>query len=285
MTTILFWNTNNKQVEAQLGSLIKTYDTDIVILAECSMDDAAILSKANQDRPQVLYRVSTNSERLQFFTSLPLDCVTAVADFHHYTFCRVAPPVGLHFTLAAVHFPSLRNHEIGDLNHLAIRFARDMEIIESQMNDTRTVVVGDLNMDPFSDGLVSGEGLHAVMDRRLAEKRTRIVDGRQRRFLYNPMWNRLGDATEGPPGTYYYPRSSSLVVFWHTFDQVLLRPELLPEFDDTKLHIPISVGTHSLATRSGTPSNKLGSDHFPVIFSLSDNHQKEEDEHGNQPLG
>jgi hypothetical protein len=34
-------------------------------------------------------------------------------------------------------------------------------------------------MNPFADGVVNANGLHAVMCRRIAGKRSRVVNGRQ----------------------------------------------------------------------------------------------------------
>jgi hypothetical protein len=82
------------------------------------------------------------------------------------------------------------------------------------------------------------------------------------------MWNLLGDATPGPPGTYYYNNSEPKVYFWNMFDQVLIRPQLVDKFNGQTLAIVQSVGDISFLSESGTPNGDLASDHLPLIFEF-----------------
>lgn len=80
-------------------------------------------------------------------------------------------------------------------------------------------------------------------------------------MFYNPMWSRLGDESAGPPGTYFYDGGSGTEkYFWHTFDQVLLRPGLLQAYETGHLEILTGIGTFPL---DGGPS-----DHSPVLLRL-----------------
>jgi endonuclease/exonuclease/phosphatase family metal-dependent hydrolase len=58
------------------------------------------------------------------------------------------------------------------------------------------------------------------------------------------------------------------VYFWNTFDQVLLRPELLDRFDIKLLVVPTTAGQTPLVTSDGRPNQDLASDHLPVVFEL-----------------
>jgi hypothetical protein len=128
--------------------------------------------------------------------------------------------------------------------------------------------VGDLNMNPFETGVVGANGLHAVMSRSLARRTARTVNGISYPFFYNPMWSRMGDSSAGPCGTFYYERSEQVVYFWNTFDQVLLRPELLDRFDIEHLVVPTTAGGTPLVTSDGRPDKKSASDHLPLVFEL-----------------
>jgi hypothetical protein len=80
------------------------------------------------------------------------------------------------------------------------------------------------------------------------------------------MWGLLGDRAIGPPGSYYYSASSSIEYFWHLFDQVLLRPELM---DTLKvLEILHTDGESSLLNQLGRPDSRTASDHLPILFRL-----------------
>jgi hypothetical protein len=80
------------------------------------------------------------------------------------------------------------------------------------------------------------------------------------------MWGYLGDRTPGPPGTYYYSASSPLTYFWNTFDQMLLRPDLMNTL--TELQILDTDGQTSLLTKAGKPRKSEASDHLPILFRL-----------------
>jgi hypothetical protein len=146
--------------------------------------------------------------------------------------------------------------------------ARAITEAERKVGHQRTLLVGDLNMNPFEPGIVAASGLNATMDRRIAERRERTIAGRQYLFFYNPMWSLLGDASPGPPGTYYRNQTEHVAYFWHMFDQVLLRPALLPVFENADLKVLDTDGTTSFLRGIGIPNEDVASDHLPLLFRL-----------------
>ncbi|MCH8828669.1 MAG: hypothetical protein IID45_03725 [Planctomycetes bacterium] len=116
--------------------------------------------------------------------------------------------------------------------------------------------------------MISSHGMHAVMTRQIASQGSRTVLGRDYPFFYNPMWGFFGDRTPGPPGTHYFRRSTPDMFFWNMFDQVLIRPELIPFFSD-EIEILSTIETNKLTKANGTPDESVGSDHFPILFRLS----------------
>jgi hypothetical protein len=101
----------------------------------------------------------------------------------------------------------------------------------------------------------------------LAARRTRQVQGEQRRFFYNPMWNYFGDRSVA--GTYYDSRGGPLCFFWNMFDQVLLRPELVSHFKGNTVEIVTTAGSTNLITRLNRPNKDDASDHLPILFKLN----------------
>jgi hypothetical protein len=138
--------------------------------------------------------------------------------------------------------------------------------LEKQIGHSRTIVIGDFNMNPFEAGLVSSEGFHATMARSIAGRKSRTVLGEVRHFFYNPMWSLLGDCSPGPPGTYFYPSSPPLAFLWNTYDQVLLRPDLANFFEPGDVRVIDSAGSQSLLTSAGIP-NRAVSDHLPLFVT------------------
>jgi len=179
---------------------------------------------------------------------------------------HVQPILGHSFILAAVHLPSKLRLDADDQAGLCSRWVREVREAEARVGHLRTVVIGDLNMNPFEAGIVGAEGFHAVSSRAVAARNTRTVLAEERMFFYNPMWSMLGDAL-GPPVTYYYGSNKPITYFWNTFDQVLLRPELAQHFAPGDVIVASSAGGESLLGPGGTPNKRI-SDHLPVIATL-----------------
>ncbi|MBA4030953.1 MAG: hypothetical protein C0478_08680 [Planctomyces sp.] len=169
--------------------------------------------------------------------------------------------------VALVHFPSLLHRSEDDNTLMAAELSKRLEDQEQKTRHSRTMLVGDLNLNPFSKAVVSAAGLHATMSQRLLAKGGRKVDGAHRKMFYNPMWRFLGDGGESPPGTYFHRSSSPSALFWHAFDQVLLRASLVQRLIDVK--IVTRVAAHDLSTQLGRPNKAKYSDHFPIVVRLS----------------
>lgn len=124
--------------------------------------------------------------------------------------------------LAVAHLVDRRIASTNEQAMLAVELGKEIVRVETSIGHERTILVGDLNMNPFEDGVTGSLGLHAVMTRKIAERRSRTVQGTERKFFYNPMWGLLGDQTIGAPGTFYHRKPGVIDVFWHMVDQVLL---------------------------------------------------------------
>ncbi len=174
---------------------------------------------------------------------------------------RIGPPRGV--LLAAVHIPGKPGWEEGDQAEAASRLAKQIASVEDKYGCKDTILVGDLNMEPFHRGVCSAYGFHGVMTKEIASKEARTVQGERCPFFYNPMWAHFGDRTPGPPGTFYFSSAQPGARFWHMLDQVLLRPSLMEKLK--QLEILTSDGSTSLMNKRGIPE---ASDHLPVFFEL-----------------
>lgn len=265
---ILFWNINKKNLIEELRSISIEYDPDIIILAECQVSDAYVLSTLNVNIKRKYQLPINPSNRLSIYVRLNRDAVSPLTDSGGVAIRHVTPPLGLDFILVAVHLPSKLHSDPPDHFALSVRLSNAICEAESRVGHDRTIVIGDFNMNPFEDGLISADGLHAVMDRSIAMRENRIVQGEQKKFFYNPMWSRIGDMSEGPPGTYHYQSSKQVCFFWNTFDQVLLRPSLLDFFLEDNLKVITKFNGTNLLSASGKPNTTNFSDHLPVFINL-----------------
>jgi hypothetical protein len=178
---------------------------------------------------------------------------------------EIRHPLGLKLLLVAVHFPSKLHRSSVSQTLFAARLSRAICAAEDRVGHANSLVIGDLNMDPFEDGVTAADCFHGVMDKQIVRENGRMVDGQKKFYFYNPMWNFLGDERTGPPGTYYH-RGGQVSQFWHIFDQVLLRPSLLPHYSPSAIQILTSIGGRDLL-REGRIDTSV-SDHLPILLKL-----------------
>jgi hypothetical protein len=279
VVTFLFWNTAGNASAKSISSIAHRHSVDFIILAEFEVPIAEILSKLNPPGRAETYTLSPSFlpiPGLAIFSRLPANSLKSMGDLRGISFRHLIPPVGADILLAVAHLNSKLFLQPDDQAMECPRIAQDIRQMEARIGHSRTILVGDLNMDPFEAGVVSASGLHAVMTRHLALQSSRKVQGVSYPFFYNPMWSRYGHGKGGPVATYFKRRSTQRVYFWHMFDQLLVRPSLLDMFDDETLHILDNDGLRSLHREDGTPDREYASDHFPILFTLALDRSKDD---------
>jgi hypothetical protein len=180
-----------------------------------------------------------------------------------YHLLELRSPGQIPLFLAAVHLPSRLRREESDIAEICRILNDDLSREEARLNHRNTIVVGDFNLDPFSPAMNSVTGMNAVHTRALASKMSRTFAGETYPFFYNPMWRFMHDAHGGPPGTYYYSESGVRSTYWRTFDQALLRPELVPRLRHDSVEIVTEASGKSLMKPTGTPGHVTGFGSFP----------------------
>lgn len=268
MATFLFWNINKKPLQDHIVALCHEHDVDILILAESDLPAVPLLQALNTEQRSTFRQPFNLSDRLFFLIRYPTDWLKPVRDDGGVAIRHFIPPIGPDILLAAVHLPSKLYGNESDQIFEANRAAQMVTEAEERVGHTRTVIVGDFNMNPFEPGMVGTRGFQAVMDQRIARRINRTVLGKEYSFFYNPMWSRLGDLSKGPPGTYYYNSSTHVNFFWNTFDQVLIRPDLLDLFSADRFQVLDVAGQQSLLSSNGLPDSSLNSDHLPLLFNI-----------------
>jgi hypothetical protein len=263
---LLFWNINKKPLANEIKSLCDCYNVDILILAENEMQDRDILPILNQNSNRIFIAPFNPSTKISFYTRI--HDFELICDSEYWGSIRkIIHPSGIEILLVAVHIKSkLRSNE-EEQAALSTRINKEINKYEQQQGHTRTIVIGDFNMNPFETGMVSADGFHGVMDKQTALKNSRIIQGQKRKYFYNPMWSRLGDESEGQTGTHYYNSSGMIEYFWHTLDQVLLRPSLLPFYHQNNLKVIDEINGQSLIKRGKVL--KYFSDHLPIMVKLT----------------
>lgn len=153
------------------------------------------------------------------------------------------------------------------VNELSREISKLEEICGREHKKYHTIIVGDFNLQPFSDGIISVHDFNAIMDENRARKEFRLLDGVERKFYYNPMWQVLGKRG-CVPGTYYNENDQDdRSFYWYTFDQILLRPDVIDDFDWNEFAIVEKIGEKNLISENKIDKNRY-SDHLPIKFAV-----------------
>lgn len=262
MLTFLFWNINRKSLADRVARLARAHAADVVVLAECEFGPGDFERAAGGP----FGYVSPPGKRLRVWSAVPGAVWDLGVDAPRWQIFRVRRPASDEVLIAATHLPSKLHATPADQHLMTRLFAADIEQEERNRQHARTILVGDLNMNPFEEGVAGAGHLHAVMTRGKAGEATRAVGGRTFNMFYNPMWGSFGDRTPGPPGTYYAGPTGAVSYFWEMPDQVLLRPGVMDRLTD--LAILDTDGTDTLLSRDGFPDRERGSDHLPLFFRV-----------------
>lgn len=260
----LFWNLkkNSKSIYC-LKDILAENGIDVFILSEVSTRDLIWINQNLLNYKPTL-QLPKNRTFL-FYKNHHL--IKKVKDSHYYSFFEILNTSFEKVLLVTVHFPSRLWKREKEIGYQAQITKRDIVKFETEYRYKHTLVVGDFNLNPFSEEIVSTEGFHAVMSKEIAKKEDRIVDFVKHRYFFNPMWFLHGNINNEVMGSYYYHKNSISYV-WNLFDQVLIRPSLIDYFDFEYLNIISSVTGHSLLNKQGQPDSKVYSDHLPIKFRI-----------------
>lgn len=276
MVTFLFWNIKSNNLNI-LSNFVRYHSVDILILAECPMKQGQVLSKLNSIKTEYRF-VQSGCNRIHFYTRfeerylLPVIHGSSKFEHEYFSIRHLQLPGRTELLLCAVHFPSkLHQKNIDQTDFVVGKFAPILREAEETTLHKRTILVGDLNMNPYEDAVVTASGLHAVPTRKVALRDTRKINkAPSNRFFYNPMWKHFGENIEGRAGTYYFSSPKARADYWNIYDQVLVRPNLLAFFkdDDVKILSKDLTDNIPLIDSSGQPRADDISDHLPLLFRL-----------------
>lgn len=276
----LFWNIKKKTNDDFLDYIVKILnenDTDIFMVAELPVQDIErvknfIIDNANNNYKHINGYVF---EKVIIFAKNDIDI-----QFYDYSnqgkriaaFTIYSKLLNKQIILFTIHFYDKYTINEYEQNERINRVREYIDGVENRLgNDEFSIVCGDFNLNPHEIPMIKATGMHAVMDRRIALKGKRKVQGEDYSFFYNPMWGLWGDTGKGDaPGTFFMSASGNDVVFfWNILDQVLLRKGLINYFDNDKLNIITKINGENLLKENGSINSEKFSDHLPITFCLN----------------
>jgi hypothetical protein len=180
-------------------------DVDVLVLSESAIPPTTLLQRLNPPG-SVRYHYTPSPSglpsKVQTFFGYSPEFIKPVAEYPpRAAIWKIHLPTREEFLLCALHLPSkLYMGEI-DLGRESVQLNSFIRDEEEKAGHSKTVVVGDFNMNPFQSGLTLADGFNAVMTRDVALQGGRRLSGRKYPFFYNPMWNHFGDGADRPCGT------------------------------------------------------------------------------------
>ena len=265
----LFWNCGRSRLGRTISKLAHQHEIDVIVLAEVTDTPAQLLAELNKNSSFLFDFSQGQCKKICMFTRFPGEWATPVHEASRYTIRRLCLPAKEEVLLVAAHLPSPLHLSESSRNASCADLAYDIRRVERQEQHTRTILVGDLNVNPFDAGAVNASGLHGVISRHIAAAGSRTVDGQDYPFFYNPMWSLYGDQTAGPPATYHYRAPGHNALFWHMYDQVMIRRDLIDGFNPNSLRIIDTDGFTSFLSKVGVPDKDKFSDHLPIVFEVN----------------
>ncbi len=260
----IFWNVGKNSVDAELVELIINTQANFVALAEYVGDEFNLLRLLSSRGVDYHSVPSIACKRIKIFTDLNPSVIRHKREADRYTIKELRV-VGMEpILIGLVHLPSKLHTDDDDQLHSAMFFKQDIEAAEIEAGHKNTIIFGDFNMNPFDKGMVSAVALNSLPCLKTAKRESRVIQGREHSFFYNPSWNLLGDRDD-IPGTYFHSSPSYQSHYWNTLDQVIIRPGIADRFHKTSLKILKSAGINSLVNLAGKPSV---SDHLPIFFCM-----------------
>jgi len=168
MPRFLFWNyrCSLPDREAILARLVHHEAVDVVILAESSCDPKRLVDRLSSAGR--IYRPwSIIHKRFQVFAGYAVEVFRGPRDHDRLCLLDFQAPGHPEIILAAIHLESGLRLERTERKDLAAPLATAVRLIQLERNHTRTIVVGDFNMNPFDDGMISPEGFGAMTSKTL----------------------------------------------------------------------------------------------------------------------
>jgi hypothetical protein len=264
---VLFWNVkNNIKIVPAISQLCKEHKINVLILSEVNkIEPEIIVNSLKKIDFNFEVELPMPSNRTILFNNIGKR-INKFHDGTFYSLFKIKFKKSL-ILLVSLHLPSMLHNSESEIGAQASQIKREIEIYENELGTDKTIVVGDFNLNPFSELMVSAYGFNAIMDKVIAQKVHRTIYGVKYKYFYNPMWTLHGNINNEVLGTYFHHNKPTSYV-WNMFDQVLIRPQLIEHFNYNDFEIISKIGDKSLLKDSGRPNSSLYSDHLPLKFSI-----------------
>ncbi len=183
MINMVFWNLNRKPLEHLLAALAKNYAVDLLILAENQIPQSDVLAALNAERHQYRARPWKLCTKIAVFIKFDASFLQPQDESDRFLICQLKLAARTEILLAMAHLPSKAHFDEESQSYECQLLSRAIRNAEEKAGHTRTILVGDLNVNPFEKAVVGTLGLHAVMAKQIALRNSRKVQDKDYHFF------------------------------------------------------------------------------------------------------
>lgn len=262
MFNILFWNLKRNAVEEYIIDCIVEKNIDIAVFSEF---DGIDFIKIEKSLGKMYSRILAlqDDEKVALIAKKTF-AVTNIQPQDRYNIYKIETAVK-NYLLAAVHLEDRRNYEVADRIDTIKSLVADITVTEELFKCNNTIVIGDLNANPYDEELLSKYAFNAVLFKKIIEKNelTNPKTLKRKRF-YNPILHYISETNE-MYGSFYYD-SEHMTPYWHCLDQVLVRKSLA----NTINHVEYLKKINKKDLLKNTIPNEKISDHLPLFVNIQE---------------
>lgn len=258
---ICFWNTNkNVKINNYISDIIEENIVDIFVLAEYEANIDELKKKVKLHNIVIEQAITIGCDRITILKN-----GKDIKPGFQNKYCSMQI-IDNEYLLACLHLPSKLYADKVKRGIAISRIVEDLQTYEENLGIEKTIIVGDINENPYEIGCLGAIGFHGIPVYKDTMKKYRTIMEESFKMFYNPTWNLLGDFSF-PPGTYYYSGNEVENSFWNVYDQVMIRPCLREQFVDDELKILYETKSGKLIDTNNRPDKSI-SDHLPIIFEI-----------------
>lgn len=269
---ILFWNTHKntykENIDSCLIELIIENNCDIVLLAEY-IDELNDLCFRLNVKSKESYTILPNNKGCDHIKGLIKKkyFIGSLVETSRYQISKLETS-SYKMIIGAIHNHS-KPHSSEDKQRIELTaLHHDIRQQEREHNTKNSVIIGDLNINPFDKICVEADSLFAIPYKNEMKETTAIRGGREYEKFYNPSWKFLESSTM-PYTSYRYDTCDLVDYYWNMFDQVIIRPQLIKAFDYENFRILTETQHHKLILNEKPNINNY-SDHLPIFCKFKE---------------
>ena len=257
---ILFWNLKKNSNAKWVSEIIRENDIDIALFAE--YENTSFETVLSNLQHYIQHDGYGACEKITLLCKCTVGAKVRREQSRYTLYsCTLGDAL---YNIVGIHLPAPPSSDSNDRKNVIRDIVHDIAEQEKLEKNRQTIVIGDFNCNPFDEEVIQKDSFNAVLFKSLIKKQevVRYHDREWRRF-YNPIIHFLSEDTNTYGSLYY--SSGSAPLYWNSFDQVLVRKELVDTI--SSLEYIREINGRSLI--KDVKPNDLISDHLPLLINIT----------------